>query len=630
MISDTTIAAIKDRMDIEEVVADYVELKRRGGNLWALCPFHSERTPSFSVSPRHGIYKCFGCGKSGDAIGFVREMDGIGYVEALAHLAQKYGIQVERTAVAYTPEAERAREEGTRLSHLMAFAQTRYAEQLHDHAQAEEARCYCKKRGLSETLIKTFGLGYALKEWTSFMDTAHRLKYPVADLVKVGLVVQEANKNPYDRFRDRLLFPIRSIAGRVVAFGGRSLSDRDQVPKYINSPETDFYTKGAHLYGLYEGRGGIRRKKQLYLVEGYMDVLAMHAAGFTNTVGVMGTSLTDAQVDLLARHATQITLMLDGDEAGKLATFRSIDLLLAKGLNVYVMPLKPDEDPDSCIQRAGPKDFGVRLEKETQSFLDYEARVLLSQADKDAMRQGEALKRILSSLACVPDEAERHLLLEQCKPYFNLSEDVFLRALTAALKRQSAYQPKELAQEKVVDTSRIFHRAEHDVLYHLVHRGAEKIQTPDGKNVPCATFILEDMEDLLFCEPTYAQALEALRQQVKLGVFDVQHLIKYSDTHVQKVLTDIVFLPELRQTSPHWEGMALDNEANGHWLEQVYRALLRFKYRAVRRRLRDLHKRIDSTPEAKTAYMDLKQTEIKLSRALGLSVHSREEKTMDL
>ena len=378
MINKETIQRIMDASRIEEVIGEFVSLKKRGANHIGCCPFHNEKTPSFYVSPSKGIYKCFGCGKSGNVVGFLMEHEHYTYPEALHWLADKYNIEVEEEQ--QTEEQKERQNERDALFHVSEFAQKYFADLLYNNEMGRAiGLSYFHQRGMSDEIIKTFGLGYCLDEWDNFTAHARRNGYSDAVLEKTGLTIFKEQENAdgsqktkcYDRFRGRVMFPIYSISGRVVGFSGRILSKEKQAAKYVNSPDSDIYDKSHTLYGLFQARNAISRADKCYLVEGNVDVVSMHQSGVCNTVASCGTSLTVEQIRLIKRYTPNVTVLYDGDSAGIKAALRAVDLLFGEGMHVRVVLFPDGEDPDSYAQKYGSTQLQEYLHDHEENFVKF-------------------------------------------------------------------------------------------------------------------------------------------------------------------------------------------------------------------------------------------------------------------
>lgn len=384
MISPATIEEVKNKVDIVEVVGDFVTLKKSGSSYKALSPFTNEKTPSFYVVPSKGIFKDFSSGKGGDSITFIREIDGLSYIEAIKFLAQKYNIEiVEEEQSDEAIEAQNRRES---LFILLGFARDLFVETLWEHEDGQSiGLSYFRERGFEDNTIKAFELGFTLEAWDTLIKAAVSKGYSKELLEEAGLIITKEDK-AYDRFRNRVIFPIHNLTGKVVGFGARILSKDKKQPKYINSPETELYNKSKILYGIYFAKQEIRKLDNCYLVEGYTDVISMHQAGITNVVSSSGTALTEDQIKLIRRYTRHVTIIFDGDQAGIKASIRGIDMLLAGELNVKAVALPDGEDPDSYARQLGTSAFRHFVESEAQDIIRFKTKLFLEDAQNDPVR----------------------------------------------------------------------------------------------------------------------------------------------------------------------------------------------------------------------------------------------------
>ena len=442
MIDQETIQRIMDAARIEEVIGDFVSLKKRGANHIGCCPFHNEKTPSFYVSPSKGIFKCFGCGEAGDVVAFLKKHEHFTYPEALRWLAQKYNIEIHEEE--QTEEQKERQNERDALFHVSEFAQKYFADLLYnDEMGRAVGLSYFHSRGLSDEVIKNFGLGYCLDEWSNFTDHARRSGYSDAVLEKTGLTIfreaeegQPASKRrSYDRFRGRVMFPIYSISGRVLGFSGRVLSSEKQAAKYVNSPDSDIYNKSRTLYGLFQARSAIAKANKCYLVEGNIDVISMHQSGVENTVASCGTSLTTEQIRLIKRYTPNVTVLYDGDSAGIKAALRAVNLLFAEGMHVRCVLFPDGEDPDSYAQKYGSTKLQDYLASHEDNFVMFKTRVLLDGVKNDPIRKAELVKETVNTIALVPDLLERTEYISQCSHLLDVPEEALASELAKAVNR---------------------------------------------------------------------------------------------------------------------------------------------------------------------------------------------------
>ena len=446
MINKETIQRIMDTTRIEDVVGEFVSLKKRGTNHIGCCPFHNEKTPSFYVSPSKGIFKCFGCGKSGNAVGFLMEHEHYTYPEALRYLAQKYNIEIEEEQM--TEEQKERQTERDGLFHVSEFAQKYFADLLYNDEMGKAiGLSYFHQRGLSDEIIKTFGLGYCLDEWGNFTNYARKNGYSDQALEKTGLTIFKEDGKSYDRFRGRVMFPIFSISGRVLGFSGRVLSKEKQAAKYVNSPDSEIYNKSHILYGLFQAKNAITRADKCYLVEGNVDVVSMHQSGVCNTVASCGTSLTIEQIRLIKRYTSNVTVLYDGDSAGIKAALRAVNLLFEEGLHVRVVLFPDGEDPDSYAQKYGSTQLQEYLRDHEENFVKFKTHVLLDDVQNDPIRKTEVLKEIVNTIALVPDMLERQEYVAQTAFKLKMPEQVLTKELAKTMAQNAQKAAKTEARK---------------------------------------------------------------------------------------------------------------------------------------------------------------------------------------
>lgn len=435
MINQETIQRIMDATRIEEVIGEFVSLKKRGTNHIGCCPFHNEKTPSFNVSPSKGIYKCFGCGESGNAVGFLMKHEHYTYPEALRWLAKKYNIEVEEEKL--TDEQIERNNERDALFHVSEFAQKYFASILYDNEMGVAiGLSYFHGRGLTDKVIKDFGLGYCLEEWDNFTRHARANGYSDNVLQKTGLTVFKDDGKFYDRFRGRVMFPIYSVSGRVLGFSGRVLSKEKQVAKYVNSPDSEIYNKSHILYGLYQAKNAITRQDKCYLVEGNIDVISMYQSGVENTVASCGTSLTIEQVRLMRRYTKNVTVLYDGDSAGIKAAFRAVNMLFEEGMHVRVVLFPDGDDPDSYAQKYGSTQLQEYLRDNESNFILFKTKILAADIKGDPIRKAEVLGDIVRTIALVPDLMERTEYVTQCASLLRVPEETLQNELAKTLNRK--------------------------------------------------------------------------------------------------------------------------------------------------------------------------------------------------
>ena len=523
MITGETIEKIKETARIEEVVADFVQLKKRGASLIGNCPFHGEKTPSFHVSVTKGIYKCFGCGVAGDSVRFVMEHEKYSYPEALKYLANKYNIEVEETVISQEDtEAQSARES---LYIVSQFAATFFENQLWNSNDGRAiGLSYFKERGFREDVLKKFNIGYSPDVWDALTVDAVKNLHAEEYLEKTGLTIRNDNGKLYDRFRGRVMFPIHNFTGRVIGFGGRTLKTDKNVPKYVNSPESDIYHKSNVLYGLFHAKKAIREQDNCYLVEGYADVLAVHQAHIENVVASSGTSLTIEQIKLISRFTQNVTILYDGDSAGVNASLRGLDMILEEGLNVKVVSFPQGDDPDSYMHKVGAGAFKTYIEEQRQDFILYKANILLAQAGKDPIKRAGIIRDIVESIAKIPDNIKASVFIRECSHLLEIEERVLLTELNAIklAKRKKVVQgsnrpssnsggpempPENLFDENFdgsaspqLSTAQVSTDVlqEQEIVRLLLTFGHELTTWEEGDNMYVGSFIIQNLNDVIF------------------------------------------------------------------------------------------------------------------------------------
>ncbi|MEL7425313.1 MAG: DNA primase [Bacteroidota bacterium] len=444
MIKPATVREIIETARAEDIVGDFVTLRKRGTNLIGLCPFHNEKTPSFNVNPARNIYKCFGCGRGGDPVNFLMEHQQLSFPEALRWIANKYGIEIEEVELSDEQRAEQQLAESIFIANQ--YAMEYYQEQLLDTDRGKSVGLsYFKKRGFREETIRKFGLGYAPFGRDTFTKAAQLAGHSKGILEKAGLI-----KNDRDFFRDRVMFTIRNLSGKVVGFGGRILQKDAKAPKYINTSETEVYNKSRILFGAFHAKQSIRREDECIITEGYTDVISLHQAGIENVVASSGTSLTVDQIRLIKRYTPNVKVLFDGDNAGIRAALRGIDLLLEQDLNVKIVLLPDGEDPDSYLQKVGLNAFKGYLEQQAEDFIFFKANMLLEDAGNDPVKRTALIKDIVASIALIPDPIKRSLYIKECARLFGVDEQLLVGEINKiiAQKIRKHQQKKAAAQQE--------------------------------------------------------------------------------------------------------------------------------------------------------------------------------------
>jgi DNA primase len=457
MISQKTIDKIFSTIRVEEIIGEYVQLKRAGSNFKGLSPFHEEKTPSFVVSPSKQIWKDFSSGKGGSAITFLMEIENFTYPEALRHAAKKYGIEIEEDQIEYSEEQKKAQTERELLYKIHDVANNFYQEILWENEEGKTiGLSYFKERELHDDIIKKFQLGYSPEKKDAFTKFALEKGYEKEILEKSGIsIFPENTPTGIDRFRERVIFPIHSFSGRVLGFGARILKSNVKTAKYLNSPETEIYHKSNVLYGLNQSKQAISRENLCLLVEGYMDVISLHQSGIENVVASSGTALTTEQIKLIKRLTENVTILFDGDAPGIKASFRSIDMLLAEGMNIRVALFPDGDDPDS-FARKHPRDFVENFIKtEAKDFIDFKAEILLKEAENDPIKKAEAIRDIVKSVGFVSNALKQEVYLKQVSTKFELSEQSLFNELGVQKQIVQQQQPKEKREANVVKLEKV-------------------------------------------------------------------------------------------------------------------------------------------------------------------------------
>jgi len=549
-ISDATIQEIKNKIDIIEVIGDFVSLKKVGSNYRALSPFTNEKTPSFYVSPSKEIFKCFSSGKGGDAISFIMEVEGINYIEALKYLAQKYGIEVEEEEK--TDEQIQAQNERDSLFIVLTFAAKHYQDLLKNNDEGRSiGLSYFKERGFNEATIEKFGLGYALDEWDGLLKEATAKGHKEEMLLKAGLVLKNDKGRVYDRFRGRVVFPIHNVSGKTIAFGARTLRTDKKEPKYINSPETEVYHKSDVLYGIHQAKQAIRNEDMCYLVEGYTDVISLHQAGVENVVASSGTSLTTEQIKLISRYTKNITVLYDGDSAGIKASFRGINMILENDLDVKAVVFPEGEDPDSFSKTMDSDSFISYLKEQAQDFITFKTNVLTDNGKSlDPSNMVKVIREVVESVALIPDGIKRSVYIKSSADQLDIQEQVLISELNKILiqkrkkdQQSERYQQQEteplppLEQEKKTDVKITSYYVERECLRMLINYGNE----PFDDEASIGEFILEEIDDITFddqiIDRTITKAAEILSAGKKI---EPDQFIGSEDPSMSQVVIDLL------------------------------------------------------------------------------------------
>ena len=624
MIDRETVDRIYAAANIVDIVGDYVTLKRKGVNYVACCPFHNEKTPSFVVSPSKGLYKCFGCGKGGNAVTFVMEQESVSYPEALKIVAKRYGIEVREEAL--SDEELRRNDDRESMFALNGWAAEYFANFLHRDSEGINVGLsyFRQKRGLTEATIKKFGLGFCPSKGDRMSQDALTAGYKQEFLLSTGLsLVSDRNGSLYDRFRDRVIFPVHNISGRIVAFGGRTLRTDKQVAKYQNSPESEIYSKKRELYGLYFAKRAIQQQDFAILVEGYLDVISMHQAGIENVVASSGTSLTTEQIRLLGRFTKNITVIYDGDSAGIHASLRGIDMILKEGMNVRVVLLPEPEDPDSFARSHSAVEVRDYIRDNERDFLDFKARLLLKDAQGDPIRKAALIGDMVQSIAQIPDPIQRSVYIKECARIMDIDEQIliaevarkrltssgdretddFLRRQAAARQRESEAPARPEAEyAPKVEAGSSFEALEREIVKYLLKYGHCSFDFKEGAAmVACnvAEVIFAELSDdqIVFRNPVYAKIMAAYREQwEQLGTgveVPAYVFLNHIDPEVCNRSVDILTSDDNYVASELWKRKEVHVESEAEMLAVgVPKAVTLYKSKVIESLIRELQERL--------------------------------------
>ncbi|MDR1347058.1 MAG: DNA primase [Prevotellaceae bacterium] len=554
MIDQTTLNRIFDTVDIVDVIQDFISLKKRGANYTACCPFHDEKTPSFSVSQSKGIFKCFGCGKAGNAVTFVQLHENISYVEALRYVAKKYGIEINEREL--TPEEQRQNDDRESILTALAYAQQQFAKNLSETDEGKSiGLSYFKERGFSPATINKFQLGYSMRALSSFSKQALADGYKKEFLLKAGLCYErEQTSELIDFYAGRVIFPIHSVTGRIIAFGGRTLSTEKNTAKYKNSPESDVYVKNKTLYGLFFSKTAIVKKQKCYLVEGYTDVISMYQAGIDNVVASCGTSLTVEQAKLIRRFSPEVVLMYDGDSAGIHASLRGIDILLEEGLTVKIILFPDNEDPDSFARKHSITEIETFINEKEQDFIVFKTNLLLSESKNDPAKKARIIGDVVQSISVIPDNITRMIYLKECAKMFDADENTLVEEIKRA--RAKKYYGKEYADIKPLITEKkrqagITHASddncdeqEKELTYFLLKHGSHPLfENLHGSIDTVAQYIIGELkkDDISLQNECYKQIFDEYESLVKQNVdFSIKHFINNINRQIAEFAVNII------------------------------------------------------------------------------------------
>ncbi|MBO7161041.1 MAG: DNA primase [Paludibacteraceae bacterium] len=611
MIDEATKQRILDAAKIEEVVGDFVTLRRRGVNLIGLCPFHNEKTPSFTVSPSKNICKCFGCGKGGTPVNFIMQHEHLSYPDALRYLAKKYNIEIVEKEL--TAEEMQARTKRESMMALNEFAGRYFVDQLWRTEEGQSVGlAYFRERGFSDAILQKFQLGYSQNQYHAFSDEAIKSGFSATVLNDVGLATRSDRGGMVDRFRGRVMFPVHSLSGRIVAFGGRVLVQTEKSAKYVNSPESEIYHKSNELYGIYFAKESMVQNDAVYLVEGYTDVLSMHEAGIQNVVASSGTSLTQGQIRMIHRFTSNITVLYDGDAAGIKASIRGIDLLLEEGMNVKVVLLPDGDDPDSFAKKHNANELIEYIKEHQVDFIQFKSGLLLEDAGNDPIKKSQLINDIVQSIAVIPDAITRSLYIQECAIRFSVRESLLGEAVQKLRQQKQVQKPvqepapianatasvivpiePEIAQKAGAELPYTYNQ-EQVIMRYLVNYGKCNLSFYDAESnehiqIPLATYVdlmlAEDEMPLQF--PLHVQLLqEALQvEQTDLRTYFLNHTNLSIQNYVFSLVEDkYEHCRNSKDEDP--------NKLTSQLSQEMPQVILEFKLRTVKGRLKEVSEAI--------------------------------------
>ncbi len=558
MIDHSTIERIFDAAQITEVVQEFVSLKKRGVNYMGLCPFHNEKTPSFTVSPAKGIFKCFGCGKGGNAVNFVMEHEHLSYPESLRWLAKKYNIEIEEKEAS----AEEIQKQNERESLLVVtqYASRQFTENLfHGHEGMALGLSYFRERGFRDDVLHKFDVGYCNEKRDDFTRRAMEAGYKKEFLVASGLTIDK-EEYVFDRFAGRIMFPIHSLSGQVLGFGGRIIKTDQKAAKYVNTPETEIYHKSRIVYGIFQARQAIIKEDRCYLVEGYTDVLSMHEAGVENVVASSGTALTQEQIRLIKRFTPNITMLYDGDQAGVKASVRGTDMVLEEGMNVRIVLLPESEDPDSYSKKVSNAEFKKYLAENETDFIRFKTKLLLDEAKSDPVRRANLVREVVRSIAVIPDQINRTIYVKECSMLLAMPEEIVLDEVMKLRKQQSfrdrnaypgqdALVPAQAAsrpQKKKEETS---YWSERELIRMLLRYGTEVLTRVTDRETGIETvttvadYIIAQVteDELEFEDPVLDVIFREITFNVSQGLFPGdRHFVHHPEPAISAIAVDML------------------------------------------------------------------------------------------
>jgi DNA primase len=624
MIDYPTIERIQSAAQIYDVVSDFITLRKRGVNYVGLCPFHEDKSPSFYVSPAKNICKCFACGEGGTPIHFIMKHEQLSYSEALKYLAKKYGIEVRETEM--TDEQKQVQGDREAMFILNGFAQKTFSFNLfHSEEGQNIGLSYFRERGLREDIILKFQLGYALETRDSFTQTALKAGYKRKYLEKTGLTIVGNNDYLSDRFRGRVIFPVHTLSGKVVAFGGRILKKAENTAKYLNSPESDIYHKSNELYGLYFARQAMVKQDHCFLVEGYMDLISMHQAGIENVVAASGTALPMGQIRLIRRFTNNVTAIYDGDTAGRNAALKNSGVLLEAGLNVKIVMLPEGEDPDSFSQKQSASAFNEYLKEHETDFVRFKAAFLIREAGNDPAKKARIITEIVDTIALIPEEIVRLVYVKECSKLLDMDERVLVRNIAKKrqeqlLQKKGTLYPDPENPEKIpptVQDSSVeemsgisfqqeeiqkspFDEYERSILHYIVRYGEQILgyeqpgETEEVIPVKVIDFIVDDLKEdnLEFANPLYKRILdESYEKYAEEGFVSEQYFKNHPDPEISRLAVDIS-TDKYVESKIHSKHKKVEKESE-KLLELVPYVVLNYKDAILKHQMDEIYRQIE-------------------------------------
>jgi len=644
MIDQATIERIVDAAHISDVVSEFVTLKKRGVNQLGLCPFHNEKTPSFTVSPAKGIFKCFGCGKGGNSVNFIMELEQLSYPDALRWLAKKFHIEIEEKEE--SQEEKALKDERESMMIVSAFAQKYFSRFLLNENEGRTiGLSYLRERGIRDDIITKFELGYCPDGKDLFTKAAEREGYKMEFLEKTGLTIKRDDW-VRDRFGGRVIFPVHNVAGRVIAFGGRTLTNDKKVAKYLNSPESDIYHKGRTLYGIYQAKRDITRLDKCYLVEGYTDVLSFHQAGIENVVASSGTSLTIDQIRLIRRFSPNITIVYDGDDAGIKASLRGIDMVLEEGINVKVLPLPRGEDPDSFARSMSASELTEYIKKNETDFIKFKTQLLMETVENDPVSKARLINEIVHSISVIPDTITRSIYIKECSRLMDVEEIVLYSEIRKIQNKQSEdHTRKELqeiqvqAAKPVVPTTEKkianpFETEEREIIRILLkyfHQEVFEIEdetTHEAHTYTVGIYVLSELQSdgLISVNERVRNILLAMEENVDNKDFDpIKYFTQHPDNEISRYASNL--LAEKYIESKRWSKGGAFIETESELLHELVPILIKeYKIKNVKLMQKKIWSQIDEAfkkrddekvAELQTQYQKLNEVIAALSKMHG-------------